>query len=542
MSNRIRYDSLLVHHLAHELDARLRGRVPRRLRLERAQRRAALELDCEALLIELHPQRGVLRFGSPPADAIALELPGRARIVGVSSPADERLLLIGVRGAPRRIATIVIELLGNQWNLLALDAHDRITAVLRPRAAGGRALRVGVAYAAPPSTERVGADAPLSREEWMKLLGDVAPAAREATLIRRVAYTSPLNAAAILGDAALPGTTPAADSDALRASHARYISVVPPAAPRPVVLRAGPALQPYPLPLPGTAAEPRESLLAALAEATGDAVVVTARSVSPELLERARRLAERLRRRTRRLRAELADAAPEAAALRRAADLLLAQAHAVPRGNDTVELDDFAGGTLEVRLDPALSAVDNAQQIYARARKREGAAERLPRLTAALAQRLQELTTLISSAESGNDVGDALLALLPAQADAARGPDAPSAPFARYRTSGGLEVRVGRSARGNDELTFHHSAPNDIWLHARAVAGAHVILRWGRTAENPPARDLAEAAMLAARKSRARTSGTVAVDWTRRKYVRKPRKARPGAVIIERARTLFVQL
>src|SRR5690606_14866533 len=116
----------------------------------------------------------------------------------------------------------------------------------------------------------------------------------------------------------------------------------------------------------------------------------------------------------------------------------------------------------------------------------------------------------------------------PAEVDAAIGPAGAGAgrrggdarrlpPYRRYRTSGGLEVRVGRNRRANDELTFHHSSPTDVWLHAREAAG------------------------LAALHSRARTSGTVAVDWTRRRYVRKPRKAPPGLVVPERVRTLFVE-
>jgi predicted ribosome quality control (RQC) complex YloA/Tae2 family protein len=114
-------------------------------------------------------------------------------------------------------------------------------------------------------------------------------------------------------------------------------------------------------------------------------------------------------------------------------------------------------------------------------------------------------------------------------------------PYREYRTSGGLEIRVGRGSRANDELTFRRSRPTDVWLHARDVAGAHVILRWERPDENPPAAAIAEAAVLAALFSRARTSGTVAVDWTRRKYVRKPRKSAPGLVIPERVRTVFVE-
>jgi predicted ribosome quality control (RQC) complex YloA/Tae2 family protein len=99
---------------------------------------------------------------------------------------------------------------------------------------------------------------------------------------------------------------------------------------------------------------------------------------------------------------------------------------------------------------------------------------------------------------------------------------------------------VGRGARFNDDLTFHHSSPGDVWLHARHTAGAHVILRW-QGAERPPARDLEEAAILAALHSKARTSGSVPVDWTFRKYVRKPRKSPPGQVLVEREETLFVE-
>jgi hypothetical protein len=116
----------------------------------------------------------------------------------------------------------------------------------------------------------------------------------------------------------------------------------------------------------------------------------------------------------------------------------------------------------------------------------------------------------------------------------------PALPYRRYRSSGGLEIRVGRGARYNDELTFHHAAPDDVWLHARHAAGAHVVLRWPGPG-NPPHRDLEEAAVLAAIHSRARTSGSAPVDWTLRKYVRKPRGAAPGAVLPQRVRTIFVE-
>jgi len=114
-----------------------------------------------------------------------------------------------------------------------------------------------------------------------------------------------------------------------------------------------------------------------------------------------------------------------------------------------------------------------------------------------------------------------------------------SRPFRTYRSSGGLEIWVGRGAASNDTLTFHESSPGDVWMHARDAAGAHVVLRWSRD-EPPPSRDLEEAAVLAAWHSKSRGSALVPVDWTRRKYVRKARGGAPGLVLVQRSETVFV--
>jgi predicted ribosome quality control (RQC) complex YloA/Tae2 family protein len=67
-----------------------------------------------------------------------------------------------------------------------------------------------------------------------------------------------------------------------------------------------------------------------------------------------------------------------------------------------------------------------------------------------------------------------------------------------------------------------------------------VVLRWSRD-EAPPARDLEEAAALAAWHSKMRGSTLVPVDWTRRKYVRKVRGGAPGRVTVQRSRTIFAR-
>jgi predicted ribosome quality control (RQC) complex YloA/Tae2 family protein len=101
------------------------------------------------------------------------------------------------------------------------------------------------------------------------------------------------------------------------------------------------------------------------------------------------------------------------------------------------------------------------------------------------------------------------------------------------------EVWVGRGARDNDELTFRHAAPLDLWFHAGGVEGSHVVLR--HLGQDPSPAEQEAAAQLAALFSKAKGSTTVPVWMTRRRYVRKPRKAPPGTVAPERVSTLFVE-
>jgi predicted ribosome quality control (RQC) complex YloA/Tae2 family protein len=55
-----------------------------------------------------------------------------------------------------------------------------------------------------------------------------------------------------------------------------------------------------------------------------------------------------------------------------------------------------------------------------------------------------------------------------------------------------------------------------------------------------PVETLTFAAKLAAYFSKSRTSGNVPVDYTLRKFVRKPSGAKPGFVIYEQQKTLYV--
>ncbi len=108
----------------------------------------------------------------------------------------------------------------------------------------------------------------------------------------------------------------------------------------------------------------------------------------------------------------------------------------------------------------------------------------------------------------------------------------------KFTTSGGYTVLVGKNNLQNDYLTFKLAAKNDYWFHVKNVPGSHtVLLSEGREPSNA---DITEAAVIAAKNSKASGQTRVEVDYTRIKNVKKPSGAKPGFVIYEGYSTAVV--
>ena len=117
-----------------------------------------------------------------------------------------------------------------------------------------------------------------------------------------------------------------------------------------------------------------------------------------------------------------------------------------------------------------------------------------------------------------------------------KGREKPIAPR-EFRSSSGLRILVGRSNVQNDALT-RKADKRDLWLHTQKIHGSHVILCTEDGAYDDES--LHEAALLAAYYSQAQGGSNVPVDYTSVKYVKKPAGARPGMVVYETYRTLYV--
>jgi predicted ribosome quality control (RQC) complex YloA/Tae2 family protein len=108
----------------------------------------------------------------------------------------------------------------------------------------------------------------------------------------------------------------------------------------------------------------------------------------------------------------------------------------------------------------------------------------------------------------------------------------------RFVSPDGMTVLVGRTASDNDVLSLQLGAPRDFWLHVAAESGSHVVVRNPEGLERLPRETERLAAALAARYSKARRGGRVAVHLTTCAEVSKPRGLPPGQVVLGRYRTV----
>ncbi len=229
------------------------------------------------------------------------------------------------------------------------------------------------------------------------------------------------------------------------------------------------------------------------------------------------------------------EAALEAVSLRSQADVLMAYQYQVPKSAKQVLLTGFDGREITIQLDPKYSALENANSLYERAKKREARKTQAESREIELRQKHIELGNLLSHLENRTDeqLKDLLKIYIPAPKKQVR-----SEPGIRYQAPHDFVVLVGRSAKENEIVTFKLAKSRDIWLHAQGYPGSHVIIQ----AENKevPYETILFAAQLAAAYSKAGQSDNVPVDYALRKNVWKPKGAAPGAVYMTQQKTVYV--
>lgn len=436
--------------------------------------------------------------------------------------------------------TLVVELLPSSRNLILLDGEDRILGDLQGRRRRGEILIY-------PQPERPDA-LTLPGTLLVRALDLADPASPLGRAIPRACFgigggyaRDIAEAAGLEADAPL-GNGPA--REALAASWNAFWLRLQEGPLRPA--RSGDRLRPF-----ADDGEAFRSVGAMLEEAFGsgaeEAGLERERAAMQGLVEKARERAAR------RLRAQQADleAAREADKWRHLGDLLTAHLHLVKPRAASVQVTDYerpGEPPVAIELDPDLPAAENAQRYYRRYKKarraQEAIAEAIARTRVDL-EYVEGLGVAVATALSRDELKE-LAADLQAEnpAEVARTPRKAKArgPAARPRRyeSQGWEILVGRNPRQNETLSMKLAKDQDLWLHARQIPGAHVIVRRRGGRGDLPNEVLLEAARLAARFSRGAADTHVAVDYTLARYVKKPPGTPAGYVIYSREKTVTV--
>lgn len=227
--------------------------------------------------------------------------------------------------------------------------------------------------------------------------------------------------------------------------------------------------------------------------------------------------------------------------LEKDAELVRANLHKIKRGMREVSLTDYLSDPIKERvieLDPLLEPKELLERLFNAVKKaKRGLLIIQKRINEAEEELLQLENTLSEARVIGLD-GFVPKAPKPQLSKKELKLEGIRKPYRVYMSSDQIKILVGRSAKDSDELTLRHSRGNEWWFHARDVPGAHVIVKYSQ--DVLPEATLRESAILAAHFSKNQGGG--AVQYTRVKFVKKPKNSAPGLVSISRERVIDIAL
>ena len=261
------------------------------------------------------------------------------------------------------------------------------------------------------------------------------------------------------------------------------------------------------------------------------------------------------------LQAQLKKAA-EAQSLKTYANLLYAQHDKSAKGTTlrVPNLFDPELGEVDIPLEPKLSLIENANRYHRLYRKAERSipqiTERLRALELEIIGLRLEEEKIVKANSEKPPLSDSLPSETVNEAETGkarkptvagkRSPDefrpSPETLVRRtakvFQSSEGMQILVGKSSKDNDVLTLKVARGEDFWLHVAGYGGSHVVLRNPEKLPAAPKQSLLEAAQLAAYFSQARNAPKVEVHYTQKKFVSKPKGAKPGLVRLKEYKSI----
>lgn len=230
-------------------------------------------------------------------------------------------------------------------------------------------------------------------------------------------------------------------------------------------------------------------------------------------------------------------------------ELILSNMHGIQKGMKEVTLQNYYEDhmpEITITLDSKLTPSENSQKYYKKYNKYKSAQDKISnqiKETCVEMQYLQNVLTNIENTDDINNIDEIKQELIEQKyirkrkISKQKQKASKSKPY-KYVTDNNFTILAGKNNKQNDYLTLKTASKKDIWFHTKDIPGSHVIIK--TDGKQVPEETIMTAALIAAYHSKGRQSSNVPVDYTHVKFVKKPSGAKPGMVIYENFKTIYV--
>ncbi len=227
-------------------------------------------------------------------------------------------------------------------------------------------------------------------------------------------------------------------------------------------------------------------------------------------------------------------------------ELIISNLYRIESGKNEVLLENFYSPDNEkvlIPLDDKLSPKENAEKYFKKYNKEKKTVNQVePQITALESQLkyIQSLHDEIDLCTESSDFAEIEEELVEAnilKSYVKKNSKKEQKSQYRVYSYGGFEIFVGKNNLQNTKLTSS-AERNDVWLHTKDYHSSHVIIK--TNGKSVPDDILLYAAEICAFYSKARSSDKVPVDYTLKKFVKRPQGLPLGMVYYTDQKTILV--
>ena len=220
-------------------------------------------------------------------------------------------------------------------------------------------------------------------------------------------------------------------------------------------------------------------------------------------------------------------------------DLIMANMHTITQGMGKVVVEDFYHDNkpIEIKLNREWNAQKNAEVFYRKSKNQQIEINKLKETIEAKQREIEKLMRQLNEINEELEI-KGLRKKIEVVGKPMKEKQTAPLPYHEFEFKD-FKILVGRNAEANDLLTFKYSFKDDLWLHAKDVAGSHVLIKF-QSGKNFPKDVIERAAELAAYNSKRKTDSLCPVVFTPKKFVRKRKGDPAGAVVVEKESVVMV--